>query len=65
MLPMPRPGLARQRQKRGLKSVCGILLVIKPAPAHAQHHCPVTPHQHCEGAVILPGRESLQQLPVG
>src|SRR5262249_1457348 len=59
-----RSRLANADQESPLESVLGIVRIAKNAPADAQHHGTVTPHQGLEGRLLTPGKKTLQKLPV-
>jgi hypothetical protein len=47
-----------------LEGVLGVMAVAQDAPADAQHHRPVPPHQRLKRRLVAPRQEALQQLPV-
>jgi hypothetical protein len=59
-----RAAVSCQHQKRGLKSVLGVLLVLQNAAARSQYHRAVPINQLGKRRLIAPGDESIQQLVV-
>ena len=57
-------GLAGEDQKRGLEGVLSVVGIVQYAPADAQYHRPVRPHDGLECSLIAVRHESLQQPPL-
>jgi len=51
--------LAGQHEKRRLEGVLGVLDMAQHAPAEAEHHRPVPPHQRLEGGLVATGDEAV------
>src|SRR5262249_42604068 len=60
-----RGGFACQNDERRLKSIFGVLDLMQDAPADAQHHRAVPPHQLFEGHLVLRAHEAIEELAVG
>jgi hypothetical protein len=56
--------LKGQRQEGGLESVLSILVVLEQVTAHAPDQSAMPPHQFRKCRLIVPIRESLQQLAI-
>jgi hypothetical protein len=54
--------LAGEHEKRGLKSIFGIMPVVQDMPADAEHERPMPPHERLERRRIAPRREMLEEL---
>ena len=58
-------GLAGQDEEGGLEGVLRVVEVAQYAPADAQHHRRVPPHQRREGRLVTVTGEAIQQERVG
>jgi hypothetical protein len=58
-------GVLAQHQKRRLKRVLGIGMVVEHVPAHAQDELPVPGYQRAERRFIVTDDEALEELAVG
>jgi hypothetical protein len=56
--------LAGQNEERGLEGILGIVRVVQHAPADAEDHRTVGPHDSLERGLISMRHEPLQQLPL-
>jgi hypothetical protein len=54
-----------QDEERGLEGVLGLVGIVQKAPAHAQHHRPVPPHQRRERRRVLGNHKALQEVLIG
>lgn len=57
--------LLSEHQEGGLTRVLGVLGILQDAPADAVNHRPVPAQQSLEGRRLAPGKELLDELPVG
>jgi hypothetical protein len=62
--PAQASSLARENEEDGLESILRLGSAIEHAPAHAQHHRAVSPHEFGERALIAMMNEASQQFAI-
>ena len=55
-------GLANQGEKRGLKSILGVVVMMEHSPADVENEGPVPPDQHLERRLVPACDEAIEQL---
>jgi len=65
LVPAQGLGLAGEDEKGGLGRILRVVNIVQHAPAHAEYHGAVPPHECRKGRLIVLLAETVQQLAVG